>query len=193
MRAGALTSTLGELLEPAMPQALRDQHGPPTRTPIPDPPEPQLLPCDADAQDTAEPPQRSHHRMSGHEYAQRIESLEANDLDPTISMFGNGYMLGYPYVEALRIAAELPASANNPAGLNRANFILAVRAIDIHHPIFLDGITFAMNGNADAFPIEGTDFSRYDSSTHSWIVSNVIDVNGASGNCVWDKDNGGCR
>ena len=122
-----------------------------------------------------------------------IESLEANDLDPTISMFGNGYMLGYPYVEALRIAAELPASANNPAGLNRANFILAVRAIDIHHPIFLDGITFAMNGNADAFPIEGTDFSQYDSSTHSWIVSNVIDVNGASGNCVWDKDNGGCR
>ncbi|WP_419838039.1 ABC transporter substrate-binding protein [Candidatus Poriferisodalis sp.] len=121
-----------------------------------------------------------------------IESLEANDLDPTISMFGNGYMLGYPYVEALRIAAELPASANNPAGLNRANFILAVRAIDIHHPIFLDGITFAMNGNADAFPIEGTDFSQYDSSTHSWIVSNVIDVNGASGNCVWDKDNGGC-
>ena len=122
-----------------------------------------------------------------------IESLEANDLDPTISMFGNGYMLGYPYVEALRIAAELPASANNPAGLNRANFILAVRAIDIHHPIFLDGITFAMNGNADAFPIEGTDFSQYDSSTHSWIVSNVIDVNGASGNCAWDKDNGGCR
>ena len=122
-----------------------------------------------------------------------IESLEANDLDPTISMFGNGYMLGYPYVEALRIAAELPASANNPAGLNRANFILAVRAIDIHHPIFLDGITFAMNGNADAFPIEGTDFSQYDSSSHSWIVSNVIDVNGASGNCVWDKDNGGCR
>ena len=122
-----------------------------------------------------------------------IESLEANDLDPTISMFGNGYMLGYPYVEALRIAAELPASANNPAGLNRANFILAVRAIDIHHPIFLDGITFAMNGNADAFPIEGTDISQYDSSNHSWIVSNVIDVNGASGNCVWDKDNGGCR
>jgi len=122
-----------------------------------------------------------------------IVSLEANDLDPTISMFGNGYMLGYPYVEALRIAAELPASANNPAGLNRANFILAVRAIDIHHPIFLDGITFAMNGNADAFPIEGTDISQYDSSTHSWIVSNVIDVNGASGNCVWDKDNGGCR
>ena len=122
-----------------------------------------------------------------------IESLEANDLDPTISMFGNGYMLGYPYVEALRIAAELPASAGNPAGVNRANFMLAVRAIDIHHPIFLDGITFAMNGNADAFPIEGTDFSQYDSSTHSWIVSNVIDVNGASGNCIWDKDNGGCR
>ncbi|WP_420438465.1 ABC transporter substrate-binding protein [Candidatus Poriferisodalis sp.] len=116
-----------------------------------------------------------------------IESLEANDLDPTISMFGNGYMLGYPYVEALRIAAELPG------GVTRTNFILAVRAIDIHHPIFLDGITFAMNGNADAFPIEGTDFSQYDASSQSWIVSNVIDVNGASGNCVWDKDNGGCR
>jgi ABC-type branched-subunit amino acid transport system substrate-binding protein len=114
-------------------------------------------------------------------------SLEANDLDPDIAMFGNGYMIGYPYIEALRIAAELPG------GLNRTNFILSVRAIDIHHPIFLDGITFAMNGNADAFPIEGTDFSQYDSSTHSWIVSNVIDVNGASGNCVWDKDDGGCR
>ena len=114
-------------------------------------------------------------------------SLEANDLDPDIAMFGNGYMIGYPYVEALRIAAELPG------GLTRTNFMLAVRSINIHHPIFLDGITFAMNGNADAFPIEGTDFSQYDSSSASWVVSLVIDVNGASGNCAWDKDNGGCR
>ena len=116
-----------------------------------------------------------------------IESLEANDLDPTNSMHGNGYMLGYPYVEALRTAAELPG------GLSRTNFMLAVRAIDIRHPMYLDGITFTMNGNADAFPIEGTDISQYDSSTHSWIVANVIDVSGSTPNCAWSRDTGICR
>ena len=116
-----------------------------------------------------------------------IERLRANDLDPTVSTFGDGFMLAYPYVEALRIGAELPG------GLNRTNFILAVRAIDIHHPMLLDGISFAMNGNADAFPVEGSEFSQYDSSSHSWFVSTVVDVNGGSPNCAWDADEGACR
>ena len=116
-----------------------------------------------------------------------IESLEANDLDPTISMFGNGYMLGYPYVEALRIAAELPG------GLTRTNFILAVRAIDIRHPMFPEAVAFAMNGNADAFPVEGSGVSRYDALSHAWVASSVVDVNGGTPDCVWDADSGGCR
>lgn len=116
-----------------------------------------------------------------------IQSLEANGLDPAISMFGNGYMLGYPYVEALRIAAELPG------GLTRTNFILAVRAIDIRHPMFPEAVAFAMNGNADAFPVEGSGVSRYDALSHAWVASSVVDVNGGTPDCVWDADSGGCR
>ncbi len=117
-----------------------------------------------------------------------IDSLVANDYDPNISLFGNGYMLGYPYVEALRVAAELPG------GLTRTNFILAVRTIDIYHPMFLDGITFAMDGMDDAYAVEGSDFSQFDAGAQTWhIIGDIVDVNGASANCAWDKDNGGCR
>lgn len=116
-----------------------------------------------------------------------IERHEADNSDPAISMFGDGFMLAYPYVEALRIGAELPG------GLSRTNFILAVRAIDMHHPMLLDGILFAMNGDEDAFPIEGSDVSRYDSSAHSWLVSSVVDINRGTPGCAWDRDDGGCR
>ena len=85
------------------------------------------------------------------------------------------------------MAAELPD------GLTRSNFILAVRSLDIYHPMFLDGISFAANGNDDSYYIEGSDFSRFDADAQTWnIIGDIVDVNGGSPNCAWDKDNGGC-
>ncbi|HCB36916.1 MAG TPA: hypothetical protein DEP66_01505 [Acidimicrobiaceae bacterium] len=115
------------------------------------------------------------------------ESLAENDLDPGISLTGAGYNFAYPYGEALRVAAELPG------GLTRTNFMLAVRAIDIYHPLYFDGMSFSMNGNADSYPVEGSDFSQFDAGEQTWrIIGEIVDVNGASANCAWDKDEGGC-
>ena len=116
------------------------------------------------------------------------KNLEDGGLDPAISLYGIGYTYGYPHVEALRVAAELPG------GLTRTNFIQAVRNIDIYGPLTLDGITLAMNGAADGYFVEGSDFSRFDATEQTWnMVGDVVDANGASPNCAWDKDNGGCR
>ena len=116
------------------------------------------------------------------------DNLEAADLDPAVSLYATGYMFGYPYGEALRIAADLPG------GLNRTNFILAVRALDIYHPQALDGINAQLSGAEDAYFIEGSQFSKFDADGQTWdIIGEIVDVNGRSSNCAWDKDNGGCR
>ena len=116
------------------------------------------------------------------------DNLEAAGLDPSVSLYGIGYTFGYPFGEALRVAAELPG------GLNRTNFILAVRSIDIYSPLHLDGINAQLNGAADGYFIEGSDFSLFDAGEQTWnIVGEIVDVNGKSSNCAWDKDNGGCR
>ncbi|MDA3040949.1 MAG: hypothetical protein O3C27_15760 [Actinomycetota bacterium] len=50
----------------------------------------------------------------------------------------------------------------------------------------LDGIAYEMDGNNDAFPIEGSQFARYDVATSSWIPEgDVIDLNGQTPNCTW--------
>ena len=116
------------------------------------------------------------------------DNLEADGLDSRVSLYATGYYYGYPYGEALRIAAELPG------GLTRTNFILAVRSIDIYHPLILDGIITQFNGNADAHFVEGSDFFQFDATARSWKqVGAVLDINGQTPNCAWDKYNGGCR
>ncbi len=126
--------------------------------------------------------------------------LKADGLDPATSstvstslerLYGYGYFHGYPYVEALRIAAALPG------GLTRTNFMLAVRSIDIYHPMILDGIGLRLDGTADAFAVEGTSFERFDIESKSWrAVGKVIDVDGETPNCNYEEDdlgNGRCR
>ncbi len=114
--------------------------------------------------------------------------LADRGLDPEISLLGTGYYFAYPHTEAVRVAAELPG------GLSRTNFILAARSLDIYHPLLLDGINFAADGAVDGYYIEGSDFSQYDAGEQTWdIVGDIVDVNGGSPNCAWDKDNGGCR
>ena len=114
--------------------------------------------------------------------------LRDQDLDPAISLYAAGVSYGYPHTEMLRVAAELPG------GLNRTNFILAVRNIAIYHPQILDGIVTGLNGAADAYFVEGSDFSQFDATGQTWNqVGKILDLNGGTPNCRWDKDNGGCR
>ena len=61
------------------------------------------------------------------------------------------------------------------------------------HPWLLPGIKFNMNGNADAYFVEGSDISRWDAATQEWIQQGpVIDLSGKSTNCHWDTATSAC-
>ncbi|MEL6982936.1 MAG: ABC transporter substrate-binding protein [Actinomycetota bacterium] len=114
------------------------------------------------------------------------ETMDAAGLDTSVGLYGTGFATyAWPHVEALRIAADLEG------GLTRANLILAQRAMDLVHPITLDGISFAVNGAEDGYYIEGSEFSQYDAANETWTqLGAAVDLNGSSPNCQWGED--GC-
>ena len=59
------------------------------------------------------------------------------------------------------------------------------------HPLTLEGIRFAVDGNDDAYYIEGTDFARYSVADQAWLPEgDVVDIDGGSATCTWTDD--GC-
>jgi branched-chain amino acid transport system substrate-binding protein len=114
--------------------------------------------------------------------------FRSEGLDPSISLLGSGIFYAFGQVEGLKIAAELPG------GLTRTNYMLALRSLSVKHPMLLEGITFATDGTNDSYYVEGSDISQFDFANKTWIqVGNLVDLNGSSPNCSWDKDNGGCK
>lgn len=109
------------------------------------------------------------------------ETMDAAGLDTSVGLYGTGFAtFAWPHVEALRIAADLEG------GLTRTNLLLAMRGMDVVHPLTLDGISFSVNGNEDSYYIEGSEFSLYDAANESWIQEGeAIDLNGSSANCSW--------
>ncbi len=109
------------------------------------------------------------------------QTLAGAGFDPAVGFYGTGFATyGWAFVEAMRIAAELDG------GLTRSNLILAQRTMDLDHPILLDGIRFSMDGAADSFPVEGSNFGVYDAASQVWIEdSPIIDVDGSTPNCSW--------
>ncbi|MGI9613035.1 MAG: ABC transporter substrate-binding protein [Acidimicrobiales bacterium] len=114
------------------------------------------------------------------------DTLSAAGLDTSVGLYGAGFgQHAWPHAEALRIAAELDG------GLTRTNLLLALRAMETIHPAFLDGIVFSVDGNDDAYYVEGSEISIYDAANESWIQQGaVVDLNGSSPNCEWDES--GC-
>ncbi|MGD9752566.1 MAG: ABC transporter substrate-binding protein [Acidimicrobiia bacterium] len=102
------------------------------------------------------------------------------------SLYGSGFNTSWVIMQGIQIAGELDG------GLNRANFILALRTMDMTQPTLLTGIKFNMNGNADAYPTEGSDISRWDGAKQAWVVEEIIDISGTTENCAWDVSAGGC-
>ena len=117
------------------------------------------------------------------------ELLQKAGIDPkSSSNLSNGFVMGWPLVEALRIASELDG------GLNRTNLMLAWRAMDLASPFHLDGVRLTLNGNKDAYLVESTEFARFDSAKQSWVQEGaLIDVSGQSTPRVWDQSIGNCR
>jgi branched-chain amino acid transport system substrate-binding protein len=106
----------------------------------------------------------------------------------TSGSFGSGFIFSWAFVQALQIAGELDG------GLTRPNLILALRAMDMTHPMTLPGVGFNMNGNADAYFIEGSDIARYDSAAQAWAQDGpIIELSGKSKNCVFDQSTAVCK
>jgi branched-chain amino acid transport system substrate-binding protein len=109
------------------------------------------------------------------------ERLADAGVDTQVGLFGTGFgYYAWAHVEAMRIAAELDG------GLTRANLILAIRSLDLNHPMLLDDVSFAFDGGRDPFAVEGSEISRYDAIAGLWRQEpGVIDLNGASPPCSW--------
>jgi branched-chain amino acid transport system substrate-binding protein len=101
---------------------------------------------------------------------------------------GSGIYFGWSFAQVLQIAGALPG------GLTRTNFILADRTLDMTHPFLLPGVNFNMNGNKDAYLVEGSEFGKYDYTKQNWVPQgDVIDLSGKSNNCAWDQSASACR
>ena len=109
------------------------------------------------------------------------ERVEEAGLDSSVSLYATGYgQFGWTHVQALQIASELDG------GLTRTNFMIALRALRMDHPGLLEGIAFGQNGSEDAYLVEGSDLSRFDVASQSWIIEGgIIDLDGQSPNCQW--------
>ncbi|MPY93049.1 MAG: ABC transporter substrate-binding protein, partial [Acidimicrobiia bacterium] len=106
----------------------------------------------------------------------------------TSSNFSLGIEYAFPLVQGLRIAGELDG------GLTRTNLMVALRAMEMTHPMLLPGIQFNLRGNADAYFIEGSDISQYDAAGQEWVpTGGVIDLSGKSKNCAFDQSTQTCN
>jgi hypothetical protein len=117
------------------------------------------------------------------------ELLQGAGINPDSSgSLSMGFGYGWPMVQFLQIAGQLPG------GLNRTNFVLAQRAIDMTDPYNLPGLRLHMDGNNDAYFVEGGVFQKWDSAKQSWVSQgNVIDLDGKSSNCAWDQSAAACK
>jgi branched-chain amino acid transport system substrate-binding protein len=117
------------------------------------------------------------------------QQLQAAGLDPnSSSLLSGGAILGWTFVQSLLIADQLPG------GLTRSNLILAQRSMDMTHPMFIEGVRFHMDGNKDAYFIEGGQYQQWDSAQQTWVPkSKVIDLDGQSKNCAWNAAASRCQ
>ena len=118
-----------------------------------------------------------------------IRDLVTKDgLDPdSSSSLGAGFSYAWPFVQSVLIAQELDG------GLTRANLIVAHRALDMTPPTHLWGLRSNLNGNKDAFIIEGGTFAKFDAAAQVWKNEGaLIDLNGKSSNCSWDQSVSAC-
>jgi branched-chain amino acid transport system substrate-binding protein len=115
--------------------------------------------------------------------------LTERGIDPaSSSSLGAGFGYAWPFVQSVIIAGELDG------GLTRANLLVAHRALDMSPPTHLWGLRSHLNGNADAFIIEGGNFAQFDAAKQTWVSQGeLIDLDGKSQNCAWDQAVSICR
>jgi hypothetical protein len=98
-----------------------------------------------------------------------------------------GIANGWIRAQTLMVAGMLPG------GLTRANFLTAMRSMDMTPAAFHSGIRLVMSGNKDAYLVEGSEIGRYDAETQSFVLEGgIVDVSGRSKPCAWSLATSKC-
>jgi len=101
--------------------------------------------------------------------------------------YGWGMALGWARSQVLMVAGALDG------GLTRANFLTAMRAMDMTPAGYYPGIKANMSGNRDAFWIEGSELGRYDSAKQQFVQQgDIIDLSGQAKPCAWNQATSTC-
>ena len=80
-----------------------------------------------------------------------------------------------------------------PGGLTRANMVTALRAMDMTPAAYYWGIKANMNGNTDAYWIEGSEIGQYDSAKQQFVQQgDIIDLSGKAKPCAWNQATSTC-
>jgi hypothetical protein len=106
--------------------------------------------------------------------------------DYKMPIYNQGLFFGWVLAQSIMIAGELNG------GLTRTNLIVAMRSIDMTNPQFIDGIKFNMNGNADAFFLEGSEISQWSVDQQTWVQKNIVDLSGKTKNCAYNQATSSC-
>ena len=114
------------------------------------------------------------------------ERAAAQGYSTALGLISQGMFMSFPMAEALKIADELPG------GLNRTNYMLAVRSLNTHNAIAIPGLKYQGNGNDDAFYAEATELAVFNVAEGKWDLLDLIELNGKTPNCAFDRDTGTC-
>jgi len=116
------------------------------------------------------------------------DTLKAHNYDPDAAGDYNGGLRdGWALAQALQVAGDLPG------GLTRANFVLAVRTMDMTNPMLLPGMKFNMSGNADAYLYESAVFQQWSTAEQVWKnQGDPLDLSGKSKPCAWNTSTQVC-
>jgi hypothetical protein len=117
------------------------------------------------------------------------ELLKSKGMDYKLSSFyGWGLGFGWSRAQVYMVAGALDG------GLTRANYVTALRAIDMTPPFDLSGIKANLNGNTDGYWIEGSEIAKYDSAAQQFIQQGpIIDLSGKSKACSWNQSTSTCE
>jgi Periplasmic binding protein len=101
--------------------------------------------------------------------------------------YGWGLANGWARSQVLMVAGALDG------GLTRANYVTALRAMDMTPAGYYDGIKANLSGNKDAFWIEGSEIGRYDSAKQQFVQQgDIIELSGQAKPCAWNQATSTC-
>jgi branched-chain amino acid transport system substrate-binding protein len=117
------------------------------------------------------------------------DAMKAKGIDVDSSVnFSSGINYGFPVVQSLAIAGQLPG------GVTRTNFMLALRSIDMTSPMLLPSIGLHMNGLKDPYIVEGGIFQKWNAAKQTYEnQGNVINLDGKQIPCAWDQATSACK